>query len=183
MCVHLDYAIVPNILVIFHSIKILPRSSIQCVLQQLIMHTLFELWLQFCRIITKFWFSCVLITEIRIKFLIRLSLDCTFLTKKHEGRICQKNSFQNHSNKCENCELLVPHFRCYTKAQPKWAQSYYTTEDKASNLVKHLCYIPNIKYCAAHSDTIFYTSCMSMKQSSSPNLWGFACIPSIWNEN
>ena len=87
MCVHLDYAIVPNILVIFHSIKILPRSSIQCVLQQLIMHTLFELWLQFCRIITKFWFSCVLITEIRIKFLIRLSLDCTFLTKKHEGKI------------------------------------------------------------------------------------------------
>lgn len=94
MCVHLDYAIVPNILVIFYSIKILPRSSIQYVLQHLIMHTLFELWLQFCRIITKFWFSCVLLTKIRIKFLIRLSLDCTFLTKKHEGRMCQKILFK-----------------------------------------------------------------------------------------
>lgn len=41
-------------------------------------------------------------------------------------------------------------------------ESCYENENKASNVLKHLYNIPNMKCCVAHSNGIFYSSCMSI---------------------
>ena len=52
--------------------------------------------------------------------MIRVPLEYMVLIKKlMKVYLCQKYSFQNNSNECENRELSVTHFRSNTKARSR----------------------------------------------------------------
>ena len=75
-------------------------------------------------------------------------------------QLYQKYSFKNHSYKCGNRELLVPRFCCYTKAQSQCVSKLLHDPGQSEQFPPTSLDIQRMKYRLAHSDGIFYTSCV-----------------------